>query len=279
MAYNLERFGTLTLPFLNPQFQVDTVPARNTIVRTTHGGYDVAGSGQAEQDLPQPISYKGFIVDRDLTAWRAAVDAMRAMSRKRDKLWRRTCDTNEVQWCWARFLVAQTDRDFQRPLEYQASIRFLQQTPWVGHEHTSWVLDEGDFLDTGLYLDDARLIYTLDVSPKVITITNGGNRATSNVRLAITAGTTAITSITFACGGAEFTFSGTVAAGHILIIDSGLQSVTNDGIAAYANFTLTSNHIIDEWLVFEPGANTLTVTKTGGSTNSVLTVAFADGWE
>jgi hypothetical protein len=279
MAYYLERFGTQELPLYNVTHDLDVVAAKNTIVRTVLNGFDSAGSGQADQNLPQAIRYKGVILESTVSAWRTAVDALRATARTRAQLWRRAEDNDEVQWCYARFISGQTTRDANRPpFEYEASLQFMQLSPWVGHDYTTWVLDEGDYLDTALYLDEEGWTFTLSTSPKACTVTNGGNRSTNNVRLAVTAGSASITSITFACGDAEFTYSGTVASGHILVIDCGAQSVSNT-TSDYANFALTSNHTIEDWIRLDPGDNIITVTKTGGGTTSSLSVEYQDGWE
>lgn len=276
MAYNLERFGTLTLPELNPRFSLDTVPAKNTIVKTIAGGFDTAGDGQADMDLPQPVTFRGVLYDRDLGLWRTAVDALRGESRKRARLWRRACDNDEVQWCYARFLSSRIDRDFQNPFEYDARLTFLQQTGWVGHDHRTWTLDDGEYLDTGLYLDDEG--YEFDIAG-MFSVINGGNRATSNVVLTITAGSAHITALTIACGDAELTYDAAILATESLVIDCGAQSILNDGDASYQNLDLTSNHEIEEWIRLEPGSNSMTVTKTGGGTGSTLLVEFEDGWE
>lgn len=279
MAYILERFGTLTLPIYNPRYSLDTVAAKNTIVRTIVGGFDTVGAAQAVMDLPQVINYRAVILEDSVSAWRTAIDALRTQSRKRAKLYRRAWDTDEIQFCTARFVEAQTERDFQQARIYDVRLRFLQQSPWVGHDHSLWTLDAGELLDDALYLDDGGYSVTLNTSPKSLIVTNGGNRATSDVRLTITAGAADITALTIACGDAEMSFSGTVSVGDVLVIDSGAQAVTDDGVAAYGSFALTSNHSIDEWIRLEPGDNTITVTKTGGSTNSTLLVEFQDGWE
>lgn len=279
MAYKLESFGAVLLPEFNTRYALDTVPAKNTIVRTVAGGYDSRGSEQADMDLPLAIRYKGVIVEDTLADWRTAVDALRAVSRKRALLRRRAWDDDEEQFCHARFMSAQVERGYQDSRLYETTLQFLQLTPWVGHDYTVWELDAGYFLDAGLYLDEEGLIYTLDSSPYTATITNGGNRSTNNIRLTLTAGSVAITEVTFTCGDAEFTFGGTIAIGDDLVIDTGAQSVLNDGTAAFADFELTSNHTIEDWLVFAPGDNDLVITLTGGSTDSELVVEFQDGWE
>jgi hypothetical protein len=283
MAYVLFRFGALDLPVFNTTFDLDVVAAKNTMVRTILNGYDSAGSAQADQNLPQTIRYKRTIVGEPVTniaAWRDAVDALRAMSRKRAILVRQALDNTEEHYCTARFMSAVAPQDYKQPWNvYETTIQFLQFSPWVGHDHRTWHLDDGHFLDTALFLDDAGYTVTLNTSPKVTTVTNGGNRATNNIRLTFTVGSAAITALTVKCGSAEFTFNATVTAGGTLVIDSGAQSVLNSGVAAYANFALTSNHTIEDWLRFDPGDNTLTVTYTGGGSNSTFLIEFQDGWE
>jgi len=279
MAYSIDRFGSLLLPDLNTRFALDTVQGKNTMVRTIAGGFDTRGAEQADLDLPQQIRFRGVILEDSLGEWRDAVDALRGLSRTRAKLWRTAWDNGEGHSCVARFMSGQVERDFQTARIYETTIQFLQLSPWVGHNHRHWTLDDGYFLDDLLYLDDAGYTVTLNASPKATVVTNDGNRAVSDIRLTFTAGSAAITALTVTCGEAEFSFSGTVAAGKDLVIDAGAQSVINNGAAAYANFSLTSNHVIEDWLRFAPGANTLTVTFTGGSTNSTLQIEFEDGWE
>jgi hypothetical protein len=279
MAYVLDRFGAVALPPLNPKHDLDTVQAKNSMVRTVLGGFDTQGSAQADLNLPQAIRYSGFIVGGSLSAWRTAIDTLRGTSRTRAQLWRYAQDNNEQHSCYARYVASTVQRSYEQPLVYETTIQFLQLTPWVGHNHRYWTLDDGDFLDDGLYLDDGGYTFTLRNSPQANTVTNGGNRATRGVRLTVTAGSTPITAITFACGDAEITYSGAVAAGQALVIDSGAQSVMNNGVADYAHFALTTNHTIEDWLLFAAGANTLTVTRTGGSSDSVLLIEFQDGWE
>lgn len=49
--------------------------------------------------------------------------------------------------------------------------------------------------------------------------------------------------------------------------------------AAYSGFARDATlHTIDTWLRFNPGANTLVATLTGGSTTSVLTLFWYDAW-
>jgi hypothetical protein len=57
-----------------------------------------------------------------------------------------------------------------------------------------------------------------------------------------------------------------------------LFSILNDDADAYADFALTANHHILEWLRLEPGTNTVVVTLTGGGTASTIRFEYADAW-
>lgn len=279
MAYILERFGPLTLPERMVRHDHNTVAARKSLVQTVAGAFDGAGDGQAGMALPQNLDYEGLIYEEDLTVWRAAVDALRGMSRKRARLYRRGLDDDAVHWCVARLMATETDYEMERSSVYEVRLRFSQLSPWVGHDHTAWVLDDGSLLDDALYLDEAGFTATLSGASTNLVVTNGGNRAVEAVRVEITAGSANLTALTITGGGAHVVFTGTVVAGQTLVIDSGAQAVQNNGAAAYGGFALGGSHTLESWLRLEPGATTLTIARTGGSTNSTVRVEFRDGWE
>lgn len=279
MAYILERFGTLTLPTRRVRHDHDAVAARGALVQTAAGVFDADGDDPAALNLPQPLNYQGLIYEEDMAAWRAAVDALRGMSRKRARLYRRGLDDDAVHWCVARLMAAATEYDLERFAVYDVRLRFNQLSPWVGHDHTAWTLDDGSLLDDALYLDESGFTATLSAASTNLVVSNGGNRATEAVRVEITAGSANLTALTITGGGAHVVFTGTVAAGQTLVIDSGAQAVQNNGAAAYAGFALGGSHMLESWLRLEPGATTLTIARTGGSTNSTVRVEFRDGWE
>ena len=201
------------------------------------------------------------------------------MRGKRAKLWARTAGAGEARWLWARCQSIGVQRS-QRNHHYQEIVyRFaVPHFGWNGRGYADWELDDGHFFDDGLYLDTDNYEGALASSPDAFTITNRGNRTVTNVILAITAGSAAITAITIACGAAHLVWTGTVASGNLLLIDAGSYRVLNDGNDAYSGLSFATNHAIEDWIRLEPGANTLTFTWTGGGSGSVYSLNFWDGW-
>jgi len=136
----------------------------------------------------------------------------------------------------------------------------------------------GEYSTLAVYADMATEGTTLAASPQAMTITNDGDATCVNAIITVTAGSAAITALTLATDDAELSYSGTIAIGKELVIDCGALSVKNDGAAAYAGFTWTGNHTSRWWLPLYSGDNTLTVTWTGGSTDSEIKVEFYDAW-
>ncbi len=279
----LERFGSLSLSMIEAEDDLHTGSARLASVGTIAGEYDSYGAGDAQMDgvvLTRAFELHGATTD-DLDDAR---DALRAMVLKRARLYARMGD-DSVRWVNARLLDVREQRT-RRNFNFQRVVcRFHLPSPtWTGADHTAWVLDSGEILDGGLYLDDGGFTDT-GASPHVLTVTNGGNRVVTNPVITITAGGADITAITITKTGETkivWTNAGTtgaLATTKSLIIDCGKFTITDDGANAYSGKTaFDSNHTIAEWLRLDPGDNEITVTFTGGSTDSVTTIEFQDGW-
>jgi len=271
----LERFGGVEFGRADVTDELGSM-ADTDFIATPIGGYDARVDDES-LDVPASITKRYTIYKTTPEEVQTELDALRALRGVRAKLWARTYD-DEVRFVWARLQrvdYRRTNRNFNvQPVSLTWRVG---NQHWRGHDHTAWVLDEGYYLDDGLYLDDDGYTFTLDTAPKFVTVTNGGNRATPDVRFTITAVTTPITVITLSCGDAEFTYTGSVAVGEQLVIDCGAQQVLNDGADAYIGFSLGASHGIEEWMLLEPGDNIIEVARTGGN-NSTLLVEFQDRW-
>lgn len=272
----LERFGGVEFGRADV---VDELGSASDVdfIATPIGGYDSRVDDES-LDLPANLTKRYTIYKTTPEEVQTELDALRALRGTRAKLWARTYE-GEARFVWARL----------RSVDYRRTNRNFNVQPvsltwrvgnqhWRGHDHAEWDLDEGFYLDDGLYLDDDGYTFTLNTAPYYATVTQGGNRATPDVRLTVTAGAAPITVLTISCGDAEFTYTGTVAVGDQLIIDCGAQQVLNDGADAYVGFSLGASHAIEDWLLLEPGDNIIEVARTGGSTNSTLLVEFQDRW-
>lgn len=278
-AYTLERFGAVTLPIYNPETDHSPIAARVGVVQTIGGAFDVYGDEDAPLDLPTTRSYRSIVLEETAAAWRTALDALRAQVGKRARLYRRANDDDAVQWCIARLIQNPVQRVYQGGYIQDVELIFQLWTSWRGHDHTSWTLDSGEILDGGLYLDDGGFVETMASSPHTIIVANGGNRRVDNAIITVTAGSSAITAVTVAkTGETDIDWSGTLASGNTLVIDCGAYTVKNAGVNAYTGFSLGGDHAISEWIRLDPGDNDITITFSGGSTDSTAKVEFADGW-
>jgi len=276
---NLVAFGDYRFTQFNIQEEVGP-QARADIYSTPLGGFDPNGSERAT-GKPQTLVKRCEINDTDRTSFQTALDEARALIGTREKLYAQTAGELEIRWVWARLASIGIQRS-ARNVNFQELI-FSFNIPaayWNGRGYADWTLDDTPqiYLDTGYYLDTGNWEGDLVSSPDTFTITNGGNRAVTNVILAIIAGSSNITFATVTIGGAALEWTGTLLAGNTLLIDSGSMRVLNNGADAYSGLVRGSGHSIDDWLRIEPGDNEMEISWTGGGTGSNWTMNFWDGW-
>lgn len=281
--YRLTEFGTTSLPQAMSSYSAGTAPSMDTIVRTIAGVYDLSGDELALPKLPYVLQYSCVAYATSQSTQRSTIDALRALRGKKYKLYRQTLGTSPAdQWAWARLKQVQIDHSYSHGLTIvqPMTLEFEVLSYWHGEPSTAWLLDDGYYMDDGLYLDQGTTIaFTLSTSPKDCVVANSGNILATEVQLSVVAGSADITALTISMGGIyNWTYSGTIAAGEELLIDCRAFTILNNGSDDYANFELNSGHLSYFWLALQPGNNTVTVTTTGGSTDSVLTFVFYDAW-
>lgn len=282
--YRLIRFGLIDLQHYN---QVDSIGSGTTPVAYQNlpegGALDLFGSLQKH---PGTVERTKSIRLRGATE--AALELLYfqllSLRGKRDRLYRETV-TGDTHWIYARLIEVNAERNYEQTkfrFIQDINLRFVtQEAFWRGDRGGTWYLDSGEYLDTGLALDSAQT-YALTSSPQAVTVTIGTDTGRAPIRamqIRITAGSSAITSITIArAGGESLTFSGTIAAGDEMIIDTGTMQVTNNGVDAYDDLALSPTADLAAWFAFETGTNNLTVTFTGGSTDSTIDFIYYEAW-
>jgi hypothetical protein len=283
--YILETFAGIDLPTASPKHTAGTAASNEQTVALLGGGtYDAAGTSRLEPQLPYELTYDCKATGATAAALRATLDGLRALRGVKGKLYRRGLDDSVPQfpqWATARLLGLSynTEARHSHGLFQPLTLTWNVQTLWYGILHGApWTLDDGYYLDTGLYLD-MHDRYALTSASTALTVSNGGNIYTDEVTLTLEAGASAVTGLTVAVGSCVLEFSGTVAAGTSLVIDSAKRSIKNAGVDAYANLQLGSGHASVAWFRLEPGNNTVTVVRTGGGADSYLTLEFSDRWE
>ncbi len=264
MAYLIERFGDAyataeELPILGGEQPLGGGGARSGRVGLAGGGsYDVWGNDRAPARA-QDVTVTGWWPGASEDAMESKLATLKALEGVRSKLWR--SNGVDAQWRWARLMQVEDAASRGTPATDEISLTFEMATGvWNGTPH-----------------DD---VTTLNVSPKTITVANGGNMRVGDAVVMVTAGSAPITALSIAISGvSKFTYSGTIAVGKSVVIDCGALSVHNDGVDDYEHFALDTNlHTISEWLRLEPGNNSVVVTITGGATDSTIHFQYNDGW-
>lgn len=276
----LTQFGTYTLPLFNKRDQVGTGDTGgNLITLVTGASYDHYGNDTAPE-AANSITTSFEIIDTTATAVQTARDAIRALAGLKRRLWAHFPDGTD-RFVWARLSRVRMERRREYVYYQPVDLTFeVAQPGWNGVLHgAAWLLDNGETLDTGLYLDlDDVWIPSSDGDTE--TVNNAGNRMVRDALLTITASATAtISNVRIRCGSCDWTWTGTVAVSTSLTVDCGSRTIKNNGVDAYDGLTLNSGHTVADWLQLAPGSNTVTINYTNNADNSAdVTFSFYDGW-
>lgn len=265
MSYWLEKFGDVyasatALPARREQHDLSSDTVLDGAVTLPGGAmYDTWGTADAWA-YGDTITARGAIHNTGGSAFMTAHDNLKALIGTRSKLWAKMADGSSTRWRYARLLKTTATRAIENTNWLDVELTFRNEsTNWNG---------------------TARSVNgTLDTTPKTVTVTNNGNTPVRNAIITITAAGSSISFVSVSVSGVSYiTWAGTLAAGNALVIDCGAGSVKNNGADAYDGFALDGSHTIREWLRLDPGTNTVSVARTGGSTSSTVNFSFSDGW-
>jgi len=285
-VYQIYQFDDVPLPLYNPSAMHDAGPVASTLRDSLGGAFDVYGSRRrlpstlkfsisgiyaaADGDVLL-VSHDGtYIVDHAgiyiLTATakgylRRQVDAIRAKMGVRGTIYRRRWDdTTVVQWKTARLLrIAERGEAEQRAMYAKLDLEFETA-------HAAW-----------------RSATAVTVSKTLVSggavganLTAGGNVPVTDAIITVTAAG-AITSLAIKAlhAGIDLRYTGTLAAGQVLTIDCGAQTVTLNGVNAYAYFALGSGHTVQGWLPMVEGLTPAIVESNGAGT---VVISLYDQW-
>ncbi|HEY1015721.1 MAG TPA: hypothetical protein VGE07_23635 [Herpetosiphonaceae bacterium] len=279
MASRIVRFGPQALPTLEPTEDLSGLALRQAFTPLQTGSvYDHAGADQSRKDQAL-ISRSGMLVEQ------AGGDTLLAQLRQIQAYYGyrnyliREMDDGTFERIWARFVALNVPRTADNLVTLEVSTDFVPlASTWLGRNFHQLELDDGHLLDSGLFLDGTAGIL-ISTNPTTFTLTNNGNAISRYVIIRVVPAGSSMTSLTIKCGQAEWTFSGTVVAGQTLEINTGACSVLNNGVDAYASFAFTGNHTMDDWFRLNPGANSVTITRTGASGGATVYVEYYDAWE
>ena len=245
------------------------------------GGFDALGTEQASSGVYSLT--KSYLIYFATQAERIShFEDLRELKGKRGRLIRKW-DDGASQYVTARVLGVKAERGIDNRHSLECEVEFeVYSAYWHGGFTGVWTFDDGEYFDIGLFFDSGADDITLNTSPKNFTITMGGNAISNDPVINVTAGSADITAIeiknTTAGHLAELDYTGTITAGKTLVIDCGAYTIENDGTDDDANFALGATHAINEWFRLPPGANTITVTITGGSTDSIINLDYHEAY-
>ena len=282
--FRLIKFGATSLTHYN---QVDSMGSGETPLLYQSlpegGALDAFGS---QQKHPGTVEYTKTmrIKASSKTAIQDLYMGLLALRGKRDLLYRQLLGSGAQQWKYARLAEVVASREYQQAQfkwMQDVELRFVAQDVFWRGTAVGWTLDSGYFLDAGLNLDTGSS-QSLTSSPKTFTITIGTDAGRAPIRaiiLTVNPGNASMSNIKIArTNGETLTFSGTVAVGDRLVIDTGSMQVTNGGVDAYSSLALSPTADLATWLTLLTGANDFTVTWSGGGTGATLTFVYYESW-
>jgi len=284
--YRLTRFGLINLEHYN---QVDVIGSGSTPTSyyplPEGGALDNFGSQQKNVGTVERM------ISRRLCGATAAETEQLflqflALRGTRNRLYRET-KAGRIHWQYARLVEVAAQRSYEQTkfgngIMQDIDLRFVtQESHWRGSLGGTWYFDSGEYFDTGLSFDSGQS-FDLVSSPAAIVVSTSediGRATIRALRINVEAGSAAITSITISrTGGESLTFSGTIASGDVLIIDTGTMQVTNDGLDAYDDLTLSPTADLAAWFSLVAGDNDITITFTGGGTGSTIDFSYYEVW-
>jgi hypothetical protein len=285
MTWRVIQFGDLVLPNYDPQINLGTGQALSALVELPGGGVFDQYGDEDRPMRPMKFTKRAVIHDENRSTLQDLFDALKAYAGKKESISLLSLDGDE-EYRWAEGSVEVIDGP-RRPGDMytqDVEINWLIDRPlWHGALRAGWYFDDGYYLDDGLYFDESNST-TLDASPKTVTANNGGNATVEDAIITVTAGSAPITALKIErqVSGTtyeELDFTGTIATGKALVIDVGAWSVLNDGVDAFNDLAMGSDHKSECLLKLLPGDNTIIVTITGGSTDSTIAFAYYDLWK
>jgi hypothetical protein len=270
----IHTFGTVTLPASVPVWE-DSPTADMRTVATLNGHFNPYRGDTAPVKLQRPIVVSALLLAATQAAKGVAIDALRAMLGRRDRLWGTPEDTTQVdRWCYAT-LRQMIDRGSYKDRRYQqVELIFDAESHWYGAAYGgSTTYNEATLFSNGLYYDAAATAYGNGAA-----LANAGNRLVTDVAITYTspsAMTGPYGALTFSTQNCEWQLLGTEPQ-DVWVIDCGARTVTKNGADAYGSFFLTANHASPYWLEVAVGGESLTVA--GMDALDYFQVAYSDGW-
>lgn len=271
MPYTIDVFGStyvdgVALPRYEGEHPWGSAAVPASLVELP-GGYawDSLGT-DAARPRAEVITIRGEWIAANATAMQTKIDALKALTGTRNKLWASNDGGTTTRWRYA---------------------RCLQVRASVIPGSSAYSVIEMDFeLAPGLWNGVSHSETTvIDATTNNVTTTNGGNATVRDAIFEVTAKVATITalSVSIHVSGSRVVhwhYDGTIAVNKKVVFTCGTRRVWNEDTGDdYANFALQSNHTIADWLPIYSGANTIKVSYTSTNTSAhEAKLIYYDGW-
>lgn len=262
MTYRIYRFGDTELPDYNEESDIGLPVTRKSALDIPSGGaLDLFGGSKVPPGatkLTKSCTLHATTEASLLTQYMA----LRALVGTREQLYRLIISDDHLEWAWARFdnLAAVRKYGQKSRLFQDVKLSFTVYSPaWYSETTHSY-----DWPIVGIVTANT-LLTTLAESKgaSVKYIDHTGNIDQPAAIFTLTA-IGAITSVIInnATTGHSFSYTGTLAGGDVLVINTGAMSVEKNGVDAYSLFVPPANR--EDWMHIAPGENKLAINVTGG---------------
>lgn len=266
MSYKIYQFGTTVLPNYNADQDIGLEAPSKYAALPWGGAFDYMGNETIRpggHKLNKPCT----LLSEMVTTLQAAKDnldseyrALQVLVGTEAKLYRMRLANGVIEWAWARLEGIKGARKSGDILTLSFTLEFYVRSPcWYSVNTHAY-----DWLIVGIAPADTLLTTLAESKGAAVKYIDN----TSNIdQPAAIFNLTAISTVTSVIinnttTGYSFSYTGTLAAGDTLVIDTGAMSVKKNGVDAYSLFVPPANH--EEWMHIAPGENKLTININGG---------------
>lgn len=259
MTAYLEQFGTTVLPVAVPKSDAGSGDSKLNLSPLSWGGqFDENGSAA----VPMPggkLGYQCRLFGTDASNLDGLYRPYKVLRGTKAKLYRRNGDTTQ-HWCWARCKTVDADWTYENIAHIDIKFEFVMTSPcWYSTTQHTY-----DWHIVGIVAADTLLTTLAESKGSAIQyIDHSGNIDQPAAIFTLTAiGLVTSFIINNVTTGYRFSYTGSLSAGDVLVIDTGAMSVKKNGVDDYASFVPPTNH--EEWMHIAPGENKLEINITGG---------------
>ncbi len=262
MTYRIYQFGSTVLPDYNEEVPIGRAVTAKSAMDIPSGGALDLFAGERIQPGSTKITKSCTLHATTEASLLAQIMALRVLVGTREKLYRLRIADDVQEWGWARFDNLDATRKYGAMSKYFQDVKlsFTIFSPvWNSASMVSYnwpivgIVAANTFLTT---LSESK-------GAAVKTISHAGNIDQPAVIFTLTAIST-VTSVIIhnVTTGHSFSYTGTLAAGDVLVVDTGAMSVQVNDVDAYAYFSPPANY--EDWMHIAPGTNVLAINITGG---------------